>query len=133
MQSLETQTHTEAVARPDRVGIFASALCAVHCALSTVIVGVSGFGSLLASVALERAFFVVAVSVAFYALLRGRRRHGRDVPLAIALVGLVPLSAARFVHWPVHSVEAALSIVGAIGLISAHMLNLQYDRDVCDC
>ena len=118
---------------PDRAGIFASTLCAVHCGLSAVVVGTTGFGSFLASEALELGFFVVAVAIAFYALLRGLLRHGSRKPLTVGLFALVPLCFARFVAWPEHTVEAALSIIGAAGLITAHTLNAIRVEPSCVC
>lgn len=83
--------------RLDRVGTWASGLCAAHCAFcafSPAAFGALGLGLLLGHEA-EWVFTLVAVVVAAGALALGWRRH-RSVPVAVLLVlGIAGLLASR--------------------------------------
>lgn len=109
--------------RLDGFGVVLSGMCALHCILSIVLVGVLGLGgqALLApevhQYGLGLAVVVGAVSLGF-----GIFRHGRMEPMLIGAAGLSLMTGALFVG---HGMpEAALTIAG-VGLVAlAHIRNL---------
>ena len=117
---------------PDRVGIVASTLCAVHCVGTALLVGVSGVGALFADERVEVAFCVCAVSVALGALVRGWRRHRSWMPASVGASGIVLLLTARCVRLE-SSVEVALSVAGGALLTAAHVLNIRKIRQAGAC
>jgi len=117
---------------PDRVGIVASTLCAVHCVATALLVGVSGVGALFADERVEVAFCVCAVSVALGALVRGWRRHRSWMPGSVGSFGIVLLLTARCARLE-GSVEVALSVAGGALLTAAHVLNIRKIRQAGAC
>ena len=109
--------------RMDGLGVLLSGLCAVHCVLGVLLVGVLGLGgqALLApeihQIGLALAVVIGGVSLGF-----GVLRHGRVGPLAIGACGLVLMASALSVG---HGLpEAVLTIVGVALVALAHIRNL---------
>ena len=121
-------------ARPtlDRVGIFGSLLCAVHCALLPMLfVVLPSVGlALLLDDGVELGFVSFASVVGTLSLLRGFRRHRGGLALALLAPGLGLLWTA--VRWaPLHeaAVPHALAMALGGGLVAvAHYVNLRYTR-----
>ncbi|HUD27721.1 MAG TPA: MerC domain-containing protein [Novosphingobium sp.] len=109
--------------RLDRAGIILSGLCAVHCVLGVLLVGVLGLGGeVLLSPEIHRIGLAMALGIGIASLGFGVLRHGRMAPLVIGGVGLALMAAALFVG---HGLpEAILTILG-VGLVAfAHIRNL---------
>ncbi len=114
--------------RADRVGAFASFVCAVHCASWPFLlallpaVGVS----FLASEWLERGFVVFATVLALTSLVSGFRRHHRRGALALLAPGLGLLWFGSF--GPYHHdliPHAVLMTAGGLFVAAAHLRNLK--------
>lgn len=117
----------------DRVGGTASFLCAIHCALSGVALGLLstlGLGFFTDS-RVDWLFLGIAVIAGTFAAVTGFRRHG-DARLAVALIiGLAILIARQvfFAHdhaghnHGIDPVSTALSLVGASFVIGFHVGN----------
>lgn len=110
--------------RLDRVGVFLSGMCALHCVIGLVLVPVLGLGggAFLApeihEVGLGLAILVGVVTIGIGAL-----RHGRMGPLIIGGAGITLMASALAVgHGPA---EAALTIVGVALVAYAHIRNLR--------
>lgn len=109
--------------RLDRAGIILSGLCAVHCVLGVVLVGMLGLGGeVLLSPEIHRIGLAMALGIGAASLGVGVLRHGRIAPLLIGGLGLALMAAALFVG---HGMpEAVLTILG-VGLVAfAHIRNL---------
>jgi hypothetical protein len=109
--------------RQDHVGIFASTLCAVHCALAAIVSSSAGLLHALLSAELEIALLVVAAGAAAWALARGVRHHGERAPIALGVAGAAAIGLGRLGLSP--GGEVSGSILGAALLVSAHVLNLR--------
>ncbi|CAL1521313.1 MerC domain-containing protein [Chitinophaga sp. MM2321] len=109
----------------DAVGIGASLICAVHCALLPLLfaalplLGVE----LLENEQLEYGLLAGSFLIGCIALGRGYYRyHRRLQPLLLFASGFILLLAGHF--WPVATAWAAFIIsVGAAAIIAAHLLN----------
>ncbi|MCJ2182243.1 MerC domain-containing protein [Novosphingobium sp. 1949] len=113
--------------RLDRAGIFLSGLCAVHCVLGVVLVGVLGLGGgVLLDPAIHEVGLALAVVFGAVSLGFGVRHHGRVAPLVIGGLGLSLMATALFVG---HGLpEAVLTILGVALVASAHIVNLRGHR-----
>ena len=111
--------------RADKLGIYASVLCAVHCALGAIFSSVSAFLGWLFHGPLETTFTAFAFASAIVGLGHGARRHHLWGPLALGAVGLSLLAVGRVTTFSSEVTEASVSILGAIALITAHGLNLR--------
>lgn len=108
----------------DRFGIGLSAVCAVHCVGSILLVGFLGLGGeLLLSPAIHEIGLALAVLIGAVTIGMGVARHGQVRPLIVGGIGVAFMAAAL---WGPHGVgEAALTIVGVALVAAAHLLNLR--------
>ena len=110
--------------RMDRFGVLLSGLCAVHCVLGVVLVGVLGLGGqALLAPEVHQIGLALAVVVGFISLGFGVARHGRGAPMLIGGFGLTLMAVALFVG---HGLPEAVLTIGGVGLVAlAHILNLR--------
>ena len=111
----------------DRAGITLSALCAVHCLATVVLVSTLGIGGeLLGNPLIHEIGLALAMVIAAVAIGIGALRHRRAVPFVTAMTGLSFMGGALAV--PHGAEEALLTIIG-VGLVSlGHILNLRACR-----
>ena len=118
---------------PDRVGVVASTLCAVHCLGTSALIGVSGVATLFEDARIEVGFTIAAMVIAAAALVRGSRRHGAWAPGAVGVAGALSLSMARFGPFEGALLETTLSVAGGALLAAAHVMNIRALRRVHAC
>lgn len=130
----------------DRLGAWASGLCAVHCLLTGVALGllsVVGLG-FMANPWVEIGFIGIAVVVGITAIVHGHRHHGSIVPAAIFVVGILLIAASHFVFG--HGHESALhkphpsslwatatAVGGGTCLVLFHVVNQWLRHKSCGC
>jgi hypothetical protein len=116
--------------RLDRAGIALSALCAVHCLLSVVLVSVIGLGSeALLDPAIHRFGLLFATLIAAVAIGWGAVKHRMAAPFVVAMMGLSFMGGALAV--PHGMEEAVLTIIGVALVSLGHILNLRHLRGSC--
>jgi hypothetical protein len=116
--------------RLDRMGIALSALCAVHCVLSIVLVSIIGVASeAVFDPAIHRFALLVATLIAAVAIGWGAARHRMAAPFVVALTGLGFMAGALVVPHGIE--EAVLTIVGVALVSLGHVLNLRHLRTSC--
>ncbi|HEU4821317.1 MAG TPA: MerC domain-containing protein [Qipengyuania sp.] len=116
--------------RLDRAGIALSALCAVHCLLSVVLVSVIGLGAeALLDPAIHRIGLLLATLVAAVAIGWGAVKHRMAAPFVVAMMGLSFMGGALAVPHGVE--EAVLTIIGVALVSLGHILNLRHLRGSC--
>jgi hypothetical protein len=119
--------------RFDQLGVVASSVCAVHCALSAVILGASSaLGTLLRDERLELTFLFSAVALAGASVATSYRRHRDPTVVVLAVAGLALLGAGRALASS-HLLETAGSVLGAGLLITCHLLNARLLRRAQTC
>src|SRR5438105_7207533 len=120
----------------DRVGIWASALCVVHCLLTPVLLSLSAvFVHFLPSEEwVHRSLALVIAFVGAIALVRGFRAHRRASVICLMVCGLACIFFAAFKGdlLPGHLAEVAVTFLGSLLMISAHRLNHTFCKD-CAC
>jgi hypothetical protein len=118
----------------DKVGAWASALCAVHCALTGVALGllsVVGLGFLGSHVA-EGVFISVAVVLGTVAIVHGLRKHGSIVPALIFVLGLGFITVSHFAFHHHGPMGTLFSVLGGLSLVAFHIVNLRMHSG-CAC
>lgn len=119
---------SEALGRADKVGFAASLLCAIHCALLPILLGLLPalglkFGGW---VDFDQAFVVFATLLGATTLTVGYRRHRAFRAWALLVPGLVLVWAASFTALHNHTVtHLVMMTVGGLTLAAAHLLNLR--------
>ncbi|WP_158942381.1 MerC domain-containing protein [Granulicella sp. S190] len=121
----------------DALGVWASVLCVVHCAVTPVLVSMSVvFARFLPGE--ERTHRTLAVGVAALgaiALVRGFQTHGRRLILGLMGLGLGCIFAGAFfsARLPSHGYEVAVTMTGSVLMICAHRMNHTFCRDCRRC
>jgi hypothetical protein len=138
MAGMKTQTRVEV----DRIGAYASAICAVHCLVTGVALGLLSFAGLgfLGSVAADVAFLSVAVLIATVAIVHGIRKHHSYKPALIFVAGLLSVILGHFVFRHDHPGgtegpaiwSTVFSVVGGLCFVLFHVVNLRLQR-ACGC
>ena len=120
----------------DRVGIWASALCIVHCTITPVLLSYSAvFAHFLPSEEkVHRSLAVGIAAIGLLALLRGYRKHRRKRVWGFMGTGLGLIFAAAWWgdHLPSHWMEVVVNLLGSSFMILAHRTNHTFCRD-CAC
>ena len=107
----------------DRVAIFLSGLCLVHCVATLLLVTLlaSAGSFFLADPRIHEYGLGIAIALAATALLRGVMQHRRLMPIGLGAVGLSLMAGGLMIE---HGVgEAAFTITGVLFVASAHRLN----------
>lgn len=116
--------------RLDRAGIALSALCAVHCLLSVLLVSVIGLGAgALLDPAIHRFGLLIATLIAAVAIGWGAMKHRMAAPFVVAMMGLSFMGGALAVPHGVE--EAVLTIIGVALVSLGHILNLRHLHTSC--
>jgi uncharacterized membrane protein YfcA len=121
----------------DRVGIWASAMCFVHCLVAPVVLSLSAvYAHFLPSE--EHTHRALAVCVTIFgavALVVGYRRHNKKSIIALMMLGLTFISTGAFYgdRLPSHWYEVAITMAGSCCMIVAHRLNHTFCRRCETC
>jgi hypothetical protein len=111
--------------RLDRMGVFLSALCAVHCVSGVVLVALLGVsGGVLLDPRIHEFGLAAAVVIGALGLGAGIMRHRRRGPLMLGGAGLTLMACGLIA--PHGLAEVALTIAGVTMLASAHIGNLRH-------
>lgn len=116
----------------DRVGIFLSSLCAIHCLVTPfLLLGLPVLGETFESHWFHIGMALFVVPVAYYAFISGFKHHQQKHVLIAGLLGSSMIGVAAFLpHEWVEFYELDLvTIVGSLILVTAHILN----RRACQC
>lgn len=122
----------------DRIGAVASALCAVHCLVTGVALGLLSIVGLgfLGSPQAEAGFFLTTVTVGTAALVHGRRRHHSIIPALIFVAGLACLLTSHFVFGHDSGkpsiAPTILNVLGGLSLVLFHVTNQRLQHG-CSC
>lgn len=121
----------------DNLGIWASALCVVHCIVTPVLISMSAvFAHFIPGE--EKTHRTLAVGVAALgaiALVKGFRTHGRRRILGLMALGLSFIFAGAFYgdRLPSHGYEVAVTMTGSALMICAHRMNHTFCNDCRRC
>ncbi|NCP19578.1 MAG: MerC domain-containing protein [Erythrobacter sp.] len=117
--------------RLDAVGIALSALCAVHCLLTILLIGSLGVASSwLFAPDLHWWGLAAATIIAGVAIGIGAVRHRRRTPFIVAMTGLTFMGGALAA--PHGMEEAVLTIIGVALVSLGHVLNLRHHTPAPD-
>lgn len=111
----------------DTIGIALSALCAVHCLLTILLISSLGLAShWLFAPELHWWGLALATLIAGMAIGIGALRHRRRTPFLVAVAGLAFMGGALAA--PHGAEEAVLTIIGVSLVSIGHLLNLRHGQ-----
>ncbi|MEG3191244.1 MULTISPECIES: MerC domain-containing protein [Novilysobacter] len=112
----------------DRVGFAASFLCAVHCALLPVLLGlIPALGLKIGGwIDFDQAFVVFASLLGATTLGLGYRRHRAFHAWVLLVPGLLLVWVASFTALHDHTMtHVVMMTIGGLALAAAHLINLR--------
>lgn len=122
----------ENLTKLDKLGIWISSLCALHCLALPVIVSLLPLvgSSFFAQAWFERTILTGSIIIGAIALISGAARyHGRYYPLLL-------LAAGGFIYWNKgffgHDIEPLAVTLGAALIVAGHWINMRLCRQ-CRC
>lgn len=106
----------------DRLAIFLSGLCLLHCVVSAVVIAVlATAGGALLDPVIHEIGLGLAILLGLVALGWGFREHGQILPVAVGSLGIGVMAGALSVgHVPM---EIPLTMLGVSLLAFGHLLN----------
>lgn len=115
--------------RLDRIGIIVSTTCIIHCLLTPIaIIIIPAMTNIGANEELLHLIFAIfAIPVAAFSLWHGYKQHSVIRPTFYAVPGIALLWIAMLVHKP-HWLESVVTSIGALLVITAHVLNHRLTR-----
>lgn len=117
----------------DRVGIWTSSLCALHCLLLPILITVLPFvsASFFAEAWFEKTILSLSMIVGFWALLTGFYRYHRQLyPIySLLLGGLIYWNKDMFGE----AYEPLTVVSGALLIVAAHVINIKLCKSCSDC
>lgn len=112
----------------DRIGMFGSLLCAVHCAVLPLVIAALpalGLGA-MSWIDIDQAFTVFATLLGITTLSYGFRRHRGFRAWFYLLPGLAMIWLASFTPLHNHSLgHVLMMVVGGLSIAAAHMANFR--------
>jgi hypothetical protein len=111
----------------DRVAVFLSGLCLLHCLAIpfAVLLGPLLSGWLNHSeTRVHWALLLLAIPISALALWRGYQRHSSALTLMMGAIGLTLMFVA-VTHWFGEQMEIALTVIGVTLLMIAHIRNMR--------
>jgi MerC mercury resistance protein len=121
----------------DKLGIWASTLCVVHCIVTPVLISVSAvFAHFIpGEEKMHRTLAVGVATLGAIALVKGFRTHGRRRILGLIALGLGFIFAGAFYgdRLPSHGYEVAVTMTGSALMICAHRMNHTFCNDCRRC
>lgn len=116
----------------DRLGIFLSSLCALHClATPLLLLALPMAGEFFESEWIHLGMALFVVPVGLFAFLSGYKHHRQKGVLSLGILGILLVAGASFL--PHELVEVGefdvVTIAGGLVLVLAHVLN----RRACAC
>ena len=120
----------------DRVGVWTSTLCVVHCLLTPVLLSMSAVAAhfLPSEERVHRSLALAIALIGTFALIRGFRRHRRRRVLSLMTAGLLCIFFGAYFgdRLPSHWNEVVITSLGSLLMIAAHRLNHTFCND-CAC
>ena len=97
----------------DKIGIFVSGLCLIHCILLPFLSIIIPF----LDEKLHILLFFIIITIGFYSFYFGFKKHQKLRPLILFIIGIIFLSLEIFSHYEV------FTIFGSVIIIAAHLNN----------
>jgi hypothetical protein len=135
IENTATRPWTKAL---DGLGISASFLCAIHCALLPIVAGLLPVVGLqaFAHPAIEKSIFVSAFIIASLSLFPSYIRiHRKSSAIMIFIAGFTMLFIGHEAghEWGLTWVEAPLAVAGGLGVALAHYVNYKECHECPTC
>jgi hypothetical protein len=121
----------------DRLGVWTSALCVIHCIVTPILISLSAVSAhfLPSEERTHRSLAVIIATLGALALVKGYRspRSLRVLFLMISGLGCIFAGAYWGDRLPSHRYEVLVTLCGSSLMIAAHRLNRTFCRNCRSC
>ena len=124
----QEKQHNELI---DRIGICASSLCLIHCAITALIILGMPFFSFLDHHIIHELFAITVISTVLIAVYPHCKKHGHKDIIALAIMGIIFVLLGVFLESLTENLTHILTSLGSILLISAHYRNIKVRHGKC--
>lgn len=128
----EHEQFTEKTDRWNKVGIFLSGICALHCLLTPILLlALPVLGGFFENSWIHILLALGVLPVGLFAFWTGFQHHRKSSILGLGLLGMTFIISAAFVphEWVEWNEIDVVTILGSLSLIIAHVLN----QRACQC
>jgi len=120
MEIAATQSDFKSHSRVDRIGIFASILCAIHCALTPVLlILLPTFGKAWAHPSTHWGMAIIVIPIAVFMIKKGFKKHGKKWIVALGAVGIVLIIVGSILPYVETSPKASTAVATNDKIISS--------------
>jgi hypothetical protein len=112
----------------DKIGIFFSSLCAIHCLILPILIFNSGhfLAKYINNQFIEKGFIITCLSIAAFSFFRYRKVHGNSLPILLLVIAILFLVGSTFFNDVMFEIIA--SVIGSSALIFGHVINMRQSR-----
>jgi hypothetical protein len=112
----------------DKLGIFFSSLCAIHCLILPILIFNSGhfLAKYINNQFIEKGFIITCLSIAAFSFFRYRKVHGNSLPILLLVIAILFLVGSTFFNDVMFEIIA--SVIGSSALIFGHVINIRQSR-----
>ena len=90
MEAAATHSNFKSHSRADRIGIIASVLCAIHCALTPVLlILLPTFGKAWAHPSTHWGMALIVIPIAIFMVKKGYQKHGKKWIVVLGVLGVI--------------------------------------------
>lgn len=118
----------------DKLGIFGSGACVAHCLfIPFLALAAPSFTSFLENEWIHKGLLVGLIPISFLAFSQSKKVHKKSQPIILGVCGIALLILAialEAIHVEFPYMEQALTTLGSICLITAHIYNMKFSRQV---
>jgi hypothetical protein len=109
----------------DKLGIFFSSLCAVHCLILPILILNSGhfLAKYINNQWVEKGFIITCLTIAAFSFFRFRKLHGSSWPILLFFIAVLFLISSMVCNHLV--LEITFSVIGSLILICGHIINMR--------
>jgi hypothetical protein len=112
----------------DKLGIFFSSLCAVHCLILPILIFNSGhfLAKYINNQFVEKGFIIICLSIAAFSFFRFKKSHGNSLPILLLVIAVLFLVGSTF--FDSVTFEIISSVIGSSALIFGHIINMRQSK-----
>jgi MerC mercury resistance protein len=112
----------------DKLGIFFSSLCALHCLILPILIFNSGhfLAKYINNQFVEKGFIIICLSIAAFSFFRFKKSHGNSLPILLLVIAVLFLVGSTF--FDSVTFEIISSVIGSSALIFGHIINMRQSR-----
>lgn len=112
----------------DRLGMFFSGLCFVHCLATPILLiflGTNSLVSILETPLIHRLLLLPVLTMAIFQGYHAWKNPQAKLSRILLTLGCLPIVIAQLFHGPI---EILLTVIGSLTLISGHFFHLKHEH-----